>query len=104
MIRPSPGVTALQYFLMSRAQDSCRFWTLETSLSCRDFVTSPSPEAPPLQRTPGSKKAPTTTSKTFFLIVVPFQLAGVRVRRETPSDRLTPTEPSIDRGCSAIER
>src|SRR3974390_163162 len=98
MIRPSPGVTALQYFLMSRAQDSCRFWTLETSLSCRDFVTSPSPEAPPLQRTPGSNKAPTKTPKTFVLIVVLFPLAGGTGRLQTPSDRLTPTEPSIDRG------
>src|SRR5215471_12145216 len=37
-------------------------------------------------------------------MVVLFQIAGVRVRAETPSDRLTPTEPSTDSGCSAIDR
>jgi hypothetical protein len=132
-MRPSPGVTVLQYFLMSLAQALSSFATLAVSFSRIVFPTSVWAETEPADKIASRDNNPSLAGKRIVIFIdrplmtgydpsgfvegaagprwglrVTFRscphCAEASVRFETPRERLTPTDPSTESGCKAIER
>src|ERR1700750_2122205 len=129
-MRPSPGVTVLQYFLMSLAQALSSLVTLAVSFSRIVFPRSVCAETEPTDKMASKGNNPSLASDftvnfierplmtgsepLSFVEVAAMEAEGCylhyphwakeSVRLETPRDRLTPTDPSTESGCKAIER
>src|SRR5467141_3413267 len=132
-MRPSPGVTVLQYFLMSLAQAFSSFVILAVNFSRIVFPISVCADAGPADKTASKGNSPSLTSNfTVIFIERPLMTgsepsllrrnrrrvameaegcfshnphcAKASVSFETPRERLTPTDPSTESGCKAIER
>src|SRR5450432_3831895 len=133
MRRPSPGVTLLQYFLISRAQALSSFATLAFSFSRIAFPASVCAEADAIDDIANNDKVTSWVNKRNVMFIgrplmtdcEPCDLLGVAaaigirveggssliphcarasVRLEIPRDRLIPTDPSTESGCKAIDR
>src|SRR5712664_3453698 len=127
-MRPSPGVTVLQYFLMSLAQAFSSFVILAVNFSRIVFPISVCADAGPTDKTASNSNNPSLASKRIVIFIERPLITGsepsgfvevaagsrwrlrdafrsyphcakASVRLETPRDGLTPNDPSTERGC-----
>src|SRR6478735_2801589 len=129
-MRPSPGVTVRQYFLMSLAQALSSLATLAVNFSRIVFPRSACAQTGPANNRARKGSSPSFASKRILIFIEcplmsGYELTGIRrpvtmeveggisliphcanesVRLDTPRDRLIPTDPSTESGCKAIDR
>ena len=127
-MRPSPGVTVLQYFLISPPQEVSSFLIPAANLSSITFIMSVCAYAMLEMLT--HKGGAQASRRSICFIYCPLainseaneagcddlrmmtvtiawtkgQRTGVSVSPATPSARLTPTCPSSDNGCNDTDR
>src|SRR5450631_2142866 len=68
-MRPSPGVTSLQYFLISSAQEFSSFAASAANFSWIAFPISVCADAAPIDRITGKAKSPSLASKCIVFFI-----------------------------------